>query len=161
MKYKQLKLSAVLMLCLGLTSIQAQEALLATGGEASGDGGSVSYSVGQAVFTINTGTNGSLSPGVQQPYEISIITGLEASNINLKVVAYPNPTTDFLTLEIEDLKLSTLYFELYDIQGKLLRTNTLTSNSTIILMKGLPSSSYFLKVTDSQKLVKTFKIIKK
>jgi hypothetical protein len=34
-------------------------------------------------------------------YEISVVTGIdEAKGINLSVTAYPNPTTDYLTLEV-------------------------------------------------------------
>ncbi len=61
MKHKQLQLSAVLLLGLGLTGLHAQESVNATGGNASGSGGSASYSVGQVVYTTNTGTNGSVT----------------------------------------------------------------------------------------------------
>ena len=45
MRHKRLKLSAVLLLGLGLTGLQAQTSVNATGGNASGSGGSASYSV--------------------------------------------------------------------------------------------------------------------
>ncbi len=73
MKYKNLKLSAILLLGLGLTGLQAQTSVNATGGNASGSGGSASYSVGQVVYTTHTGTNGSVAQGVQQPFEISVV----------------------------------------------------------------------------------------
>lgn len=59
MRHKKIKLCAVLLLGLGLTRLQAQEAIPASGGNATGNGGSASYSVGQVVYTTNTGTNGS------------------------------------------------------------------------------------------------------
>jgi len=106
MKYKKLKLSVILLLGLGLTGLQAQTSINATDGNASGSGGSVSYSVGQVVYTTNTGTTGSVAQGVQQPFEILVVTGLEeAKGINLSVSAYPNPTTDYLTLEVPDFSL--------------------------------------------------------
>ena len=99
MTQKILKLSIVLFLGLGLTGLQAQEAIPASGGEASGTGGTTSYSIGQVVYTINTGTNGSVAEGLQQPYEISMVTGIEqAKEINLLFSAYPNPATDLLIL---------------------------------------------------------------
>ena len=122
MRHKRLKLSAVLLLGLGLTGLQAQTSVNATGSNASGSGGSVSYSVGQVVYTTNTGTNGSVAQGVQQPFEISVVTGLEeAKGINLSVTAYPNPTTDYLTLSIADFDASKLSYQLYDMNGKLLQ----------------------------------------
>jgi hypothetical protein len=44
-----MKYLAVFLLILGLTRLQAQKAITATGGNASGSEGSVSYSVGQVV----------------------------------------------------------------------------------------------------------------
>lgn len=166
MRYKKLKLSVFLLLGLGITGLQAQEAIPASGGNASGSSGSVSYSVGQVVYQTHTGTNGSVAEGVQQPYEISVVTGLEeAKGINLTVSAYPNPTTDFLTLKVENYKTENLSYQLYDISGKLLENKKIESNETSISMTNLVSATYFLKVVKmqgiaSQKAVKTFKIIK-
>ena len=73
---------AILIVIVGFPLI-AQEAIPAAGSNAIGSGGSVSYSVGQVVYTINTGTNGSVAEGVQQPYEISVVVGIEqAKDIN-------------------------------------------------------------------------------
>jgi hypothetical protein len=161
MRHKRLKLSAVLLLGLGVTGLQAQESINATGGNASGSGGSASYSVGQVVYTTNTGTSGSVAQGVQQPYEISVVTGLEeAKGISLSVTAYPNPTTDYLTLEVKDFELSNLHFQLYDMNGKLLQSEKITGNQTSIGMSNLVPANYFVKVIQANKEVKTFKIIK-
>jgi len=161
MKYKKLKLSAVLLLGLGLTGLQAQESVNATGGNASGSGGSASYSVGQVAYQTHTGTNGSVSEGVQQPFEISVVTAIEeAKGINLSFTAYPNPTTDYLTLEVKEFELSNLHFQLYDINGKLLQNEKITGNQTSIVMSNLVPATYFVKVVQENKEVKTFKIIK-
>ena len=74
MKYKKLNLGSILLLGLGLTALQAQEVISASGGDASGGGSSVSCSYGQMVYSINIGTNGSVAEGVQQPYEISLVS---------------------------------------------------------------------------------------
>jgi len=161
MRHKRLKLSAVLLLVLGLTGLQAQTSVNATGGNASGSGGSASYSVGQVVYTTHTGTSGSVAQGVQQPYEISVVTGIEeAKGINLTVSAYPNPTTDYLTLEVKEFELSNLNFQLHDMQGKLLQSEKITGNQTSIVMNNLVPATYFVKVIQNGKEVKSFKIIK-
>ena len=149
------------MLGLGLTGLQAQTSVNATDGDVSGSGGSVSYSVGQVVYTTHTGTSGSVAEGVQQPYEISVVTGLEeAQSINLSVTAYPNPTTDYLTLRIDEFEISNLSFQLYDMNGKLLQNEKITGNQTSIVMSNLLPATYFVKVIQGNKEVKTFKIIK-
>jgi hypothetical protein len=162
MRHKRLKLSAVLLLGLGLTGLQAQESVNAIGGNASGSGGSASYSVGQVVYTTNTGTNGSVAQGVQQPYEISVVTAIEvAKGINLSITAYPNPTTDYLQLKVESETLKDLSFQLYDINGKLLQTKKLTDTKTQIKMSSYVPSTYFVKVIAGNQSIKEFKIIKK
>jgi len=164
MKYKRLKLSAVFLLGIGLTGLQAQEAIPATGGNASGSVGSANYSVGQVVYTTNTGTTGSVAQGVQQPYEISVVTGLEeAKGINLMVLAYPNPTTDFLNLKVDastTLSIQSMSYQLFDSSGKLLENKKLTSNETTITMENRLAGTYYVKVMQDNKEVKTFKIIK-
>jgi len=121
MRHKKLKLGTVLLLGLGITGIQAQTSVNATGGNASGSGGSASYSVGQVVYTKNTGINGTVAQGVQQPYEISVVTSIkEAKGISLSVSVFPNPTSDYLTLGIDEFEISNLSYQLYDMNGKLL-----------------------------------------
>ena len=162
MRRKQLKLSVVLLLGLGFaTSVLAQEAIPASGGNASGSGGSVSYSIGQVLYATNIGTNGSMAEGVQQPFEISVVVGIDQGrDINLKCTAYPNPATDLLTLEVEIPDNENLFFQLYDILGKLLVSKKLIDIKTTIPMSNLAPAIYFLKVTDNETVVKTFKIIK-
>jgi hypothetical protein len=161
MQYKKFTLSALILLGFGLTGIQAQQAVTVTGGEASGSGGSTSYSVGQVVYSTHTGTNGSVAQGVQQPFEISVVSAIEeAKGITLECSVYPNPATDILTLKVENVDLSTLTFQLYDMQGKLLESKKVEGRLTNIGMSNLAPANYFLKVTEGNKELKTFKIIR-
>lgn len=161
MRYKQLKLSAILVLGLGLVGLQAQEVIPTTGGESSGNGSTASYSVGQQVYQTYTGAGGSIAEGVQQPYEISVETGLEeVKGINLTVSAYPNPTANYLTLTVDNFELSTLTFQLYNMNGKLLQSRQISSKETSIIMSNLVPAIYFVEVIQRNKKIKTFKIIK-
>lgn len=161
MRNKKLKLFALFVLFSGLTGLQAQEAIPTTGGNASGSGGTVSYTVGQVAYTTQIGTNGTVAQGVQQPYEISVVSGIEDTEyIQLEFSAYPNPTADLLTLKVENYDNRNLSYQLYDISGKLLKKEKLTENEVTIPMTGFIPAIYFLKVIDNQKEIKTFKIIK-
>ena len=161
---RQQRLNLLTVFILGLvqtTGLQAQEVLPATGGNAAGSGGSVSYTIGQVFCIATTGINGSVTEGVQQPYEITVVVGMEeARGINLICRAYPNPTTDHLILEVESPDNESYFFQLYDMMGKLLASRKLMDIRTTIPMENFPPATYFLKVTDKQKVVKTFKIIK-
>ena len=160
MKKQVYYLIVIFLFCLG--RIQAQEATLASGGDATGSGGSSSYSVGQIVYTTYTGSNGSMAQGVQQPFEISAVLGVDDHlGINLNLVAYPNPTTDFLNLAITDMNYKDLSYQLFDLNGRLLSNNKLLNSNTKIIMKQLSSAVYYLKIIKNQKPIKIFKIIKK
>lgn len=159
MRNKKFKLIVLLLLGLGLTGLQAQKAVMATGGDGSGSGGSISYSVGQAAYVTMTGTNGTMAPGVQHPYEIYV--GLdEDKGITLSCAVYPNPSSDLLTLKVKNLNHSALSYCLYDMNGNTLENIKLTGDEARIDMSGFAPAIYFLKVSDNIKEVKTFKIIK-
>lgn len=165
MRYKILMLSATLLLCFISHGAYAQEVIPIIGGNATGSGGTVSYSIGQVVYTTNSGTNGSVVQGVQQPYEISVITGLEeAEGITLLCNAYPNPVTDQLIVHVDasaTLNIRMMQYQLYDSKGKLIVHKIPDGNETFIAMENLDPATYFLKVIQSGKEVKLFKIIKK
>lgn len=159
-KLKMLGLLLSLLIISWNSSI-AQESINTTGGDIQGSGGSVSYSAGQVEYHTSSTADASVAEGVQQPYEISVITGIEEGDgIEHTVKAYPNPTINKLTLEVKEFKISTMTFQLYDMEGKLLQSRKLTSKQTQISMSELPTGVYFLKVTQTQQAIKTFKIVK-
>lgn len=157
---KKIKIFALIFLHFSLINIKAQQANIATGGDALGSGGTIAYSVGQIVYTSNSSIVGSLVQGVQQPYEISIILGLEDNQINININAYPNPTNNLIILNVGNLELSNLNFHLFDTNGNLIESKKITNVSEYINLDNLVNSIYFLKVTANSKEVKTFKIIK-
>jgi len=154
-------LFTALLLGFGLAVANAQQSTNASGGKASGSGGTATYSVGQVVYTIATGSNGSLVQGVQQPFEISVVLGVEeAENVSLNLMAYPNPAKDRLTLKVGNHDGQNLSFLLFDLTGKLLHNAKVKSNETVINMQDYQSGIYFLKVFNTSKEIKTFKILK-
>ena len=159
-------LTLIIMLISGMNVVIAQEAVLTSGGDASSTNGSVSYSVGQMVYTTITGTDGSVAQGVQQPYEISVSTAIKnTEDILLEFKAYPNPVKDNLSLYAGKHDINNMYYQLLDIKGKILENKKITSIESTINMSGLPHGTYFLKVTYSSETssdeIKVFKITKK
>jgi hypothetical protein len=138
----------------------AQEASVTAGNEATGLGGSASYSIGQVVYTTNTGTTGAMAQGVQQPYEISTLGTNAFPEISLKCSAYPNPTSDILTIAIENHELTHFSYQLIDVTGKIIQTNKITQDQTIIDMRNSIAATYFIAISENNKVLKTFKIIK-
>ena len=161
MKQSKEILITIFLSCFLTVVSHAQGTIPATGGNASGSGGSVSYSVGQITYNTLSGTNGSVAQGVQQPFEISVVTGIEeAKGIDLILSAYPNPATDFVTLKVGNYDNSDLSYQLLDINGNLLENKIIEGAETTIPFGNRSPSVYILKVTDKNKVVKTFKIVK-
>jgi hypothetical protein len=139
----------------------AQQSINTSGGEISGSGGSTSITYGQIAFKTSTGSGYSDAQGVQQPYEISVALGIEeALGINIQISAFPNPTSDFILLNIKEYTFKTLDYQVYDVNGNLFASGTTCEKSTRIDLGMFPVSTYFLKVIDNQKEIKVFKIIK-
>lgn len=158
---KHLKITAIALFALLATmEVSAQETVPATGGDGTGTGGSCSYTVGQVMYSTNTGTNGSAAQGVQQPYEISTSVGIEVTEISLEFIAYPNPTTNSLTLKLGNYTNEKLTYQLHDIQGKLVYSKQIDSCNTLISVKDLPAGTYLLSVLDNLACIKTFRIVK-
>jgi len=161
MQHKKVQFIVLILLIFQLTGLQAQETVPVTGGNATGSGGAISYSVGQVSYSALTGPGGSVVQGVQQPFEISVVTGIEEANgIKLICSVYPNPTTEFLTLKVENYDLKNLSYKLFDAIGNQLESKKITGDQTIIPMGNLVIASYFLIITDNKKEIKSFKIIK-
>lgn len=145
-----------------MVSSFAQEAVIPAGGDGSGGGGSVAFSVGQILYTSSDGLSVAQIHGVQQPYEISIIIGLDKyKEIGLTLSTYPNPVTDLLILKVESLKWKDLNFQMYSSDGKILFSDKLLNAETNIDMSNLAPGMYLLRVCMEKDPVKTFKIIKK
>lgn len=157
----EIKKLLIVTLMLGAFQAQAQEAVVVSGGNASGTNGNVSYTVGQVVYTTNTGTTGSVAQGVQQPFEIQTVLGAENFNINLQLAVYPNPTTNWLQLEVRNTDFANLSYQLFDLNGRMILNEQITTETSSIQMERLPAAIFLLKVVSNNKEVKTFKIIKK
>ena len=139
---------------------QAQESTNASGGDVIGSGGSVAYSIGQVVYTTNTGSNGSEAKGVQHAYEIFTL-GIKEIELSIALIAFPNPTTDNLTLQISDYNKEKLSYQLFDTQGKQISNGQITTQQTQINMNSLPTATYFIDVVNQEnQKVQSLKIMK-
>ncbi len=140
----------------------SQESTTVSGGNATGIGGSSSYSVGQTTFTSQTSSGGLITLGVQQPYEIVTLGNDDFAEINLVMSAYPNPTTNLLNLVVNDDKWVGLSYQLFDMNSRTLSNlQKITASETSVSMQELQQGIYFLAVNNENKTLKTFKIIKK
>ena len=99
--------SLVVLFTFGTHTIQAQLVVDAAGGDANGDGGTVSYSVGQVFYTFIAAPGGMENQGVQQPVDFNALpvtlVNFEVNSVNGQVLVLWQTTAesnnDFFTVE--------------------------------------------------------------
>ncbi|MFZ1748649.1 MAG: T9SS type A sorting domain-containing protein [Saprospiraceae bacterium] len=143
---------------LGIFQFYSQNSIVASGGDSKGNGGSVSFSIGQIATSYITGQNGIVSEGVQYPYEIYIINDVD--NLMIGLAIYPNPVADDLILKFTGIISDATSIMISNIDGQVLGFKDITDLETYIDMGGFPPSTYFLSLIYKKRLLKTFKIIK-
>ncbi len=159
---KQLMTGFISFLVLLIASVvQAQQGTLSGGFDAKGSDGSVCYSIGQLVWDMYPGSNGSILQGMQQPYEISIVTSIdEIESISVNYMVFPNPTDGTVTIKVESLNDLKMRYQLIDIKGDCLLFGEIKSAETSVQMASLAPGVYLLGIFKNGIRIKIFKIIK-
>jgi len=142
-------------------NIQAQESVNSSGGNAIGSGGKLGYTIGQITYHQNSSGTHSASQGIQQSFEISTVLSVEnTEHLKLQLTAFPNPTTKYLTLSFGEKGKTRTAYQLFDVSGKLLQSKSNLQNKETVPMQNFSNGVYYLKVSNKNNLIKTFKIIK-
>lgn len=91
---------------------------------------------------------------------LSNVTGIEENAFG-QFNMYPNPATDKLNIEFQDLQASQLSVSVTDLSGRIVKQaeSTISQNKLTINTSGLTGGTYVIRVTDNQKvLVKKFSV---
>ncbi|MCB9203628.1 MAG: T9SS type A sorting domain-containing protein [Flavobacteriales bacterium] len=154
----------LILFMLGGTCIStfAQTDLVASGGDGLDVGGSVSFTVGQVFYQQNSSSTAVENQGVQQPYEISVITDVRQNGLSeVELQVYPNPTTDHITILATGELDEELTVQLFDALGQELTSTQLANSGTEIPMHALAAATYFLVIRNNNSEQKTYQIIKR
>ncbi len=74
MPHRQFLLTLMFLVGLGLPSLMAQQGVVATGGEATGAGGTVQRATGLTDFRFFSSDEGSVQYGIQQPDVLYVLS---------------------------------------------------------------------------------------
>ncbi len=77
--------------------------------------------------------------------------------ITLKL--YPNPMLDQSTLNIEDFSQEHVHLEIYDVSGRLIRTQVLYESNVILQRSDIGTGLFFLKITKDDRVLGSAKLI--
>jgi hypothetical protein len=167
MRHKRLKLIAVLLLGLGLTSLQAQTMYVK---ESSGT--QTAYTLSSVRKMTFSGGNATVqktdnSTGIYAMSSLKYLsfedltTGLEEQTEldNSNLIIYPNPVTDVLNVDLTGLA-SGGTISILTLEGKLLQEQKTEGENTVTLnLSQLPQGIYLCRYV-SRTVIKTVKIIK-
>lgn len=145
-----------------LPALMAQADLVSAGGDGASGGNSISFSLGQAFAAVTDAADGSVYQGVQQPYELFVVSLDREPGPELALRLFPNPTAGWLVLEYpEHLPVEQGWrYELRDIRGRSLDARDLAGPRTEILMMHQPPGAYVLSVFRQQERLQSFQVIK-
>lgn len=156
--------SLLSLMILSVICVFAQSDVVSTGGTASGNGGTVTYTIGQVAVQSYEESGVIISEGVQQPYEIQIIGVDDYPGITLNAMVYPNPTVGNIQLTIynEQFTMNNGSWEVnvFDMNGKLLFAKKIEGENTEIPMSHLAAGTYFVNVVSEKQVMKSFKVVK-
>ena len=90
------------------------------------------------------------------PREITEPTGI-AENENSSVNVYPNPTNGNVTVELNETATNVA---IYNMVGKLVRSQSISAGLNTVEMNGLTAGVYFLRIYNDNKIIGTAKVVR-
>ena len=152
---------SIIALLLLAFQVSAQSAFVTVGGEATGEGGSMSFSVGEVTYKSTVDNQYTISEGVQQAYTIKDITPDAIKNlVKIELSAYPNPTSDVLHLVVKDADIDGLSYSVSDVKGRTQEKGTIVGTESVIQFSQYLDGVYFVEVKQKGKMVKRFEVLK-
>lgn len=114
------------------------------------------YAVGPTFYGVYQDRKVNLVDENTTVYDATLST-VESDLENKNIKIFPNPTSDFIAIQIGGLNLQDLNIEMYDMQGKLIQEKTLKSGQTIgyFDIQTLYSGTYLIKIsTNNMSLIR-------
>ena len=150
----------ILIVCFVSAQSVTPELVSSSGGHYEGSSYQLDWSIGEVAVETYTGTTYTLSQGFHQnTYTVTAVKKLKFDNV--EITAYPNPTSDFITIKNSDKLQKDLTVEVADIQGKIYLIEKYTSDKKKVNFAKFSAGMYFLNVKLKGTTIKSFKIIKK
>ena len=134
----------------------SQVAVVPMGGHVSGSAGELTVSLGQCAtqtvydtaLTVSIRT-ASLTEGVLQSYLLIELSIDDAEPLACNIRLFPNPTTESLTLEVDDLA-PTLHYSLFSLNGQQLLEGRF-SQRAVLDVSNLLSGNYMQRIEDTER----------
>lgn len=153
-------IGSIIVLLLCALHVQGQQQVVSSAGNFhSNVSGSISWTLGElAVETLTTASN-ILTQGFQQSR--LTVTGIgDIPALDFEIVVFPNPASDHLIIRTDKEQIENLFYQLYDLSGKIILQDKFRETETTIPVNHLRSAVYLLRIIEGNRQVRSFKIVK-
>lgn len=119
------------------------------------------WSIGEVQTETYSANGHLLTQGFHQS-KYAVATAVNNINgLQFEITAFPNPTTDYVNLKVESIKVENLQYSITDLSGIELLNRQFLGNIEQINFSNFAIGSYFISILQKNRLIKSFKIIKK
>lgn len=87
------------------------------------------------------------------------ITGSSDISTKKNILIYPNPAKTNINITLSNKNVESTFLYIYDILGKLRKTQHLVTNNSTIDISNLNSGTYIIKISDNNQLLKMDRLI--
>ncbi|MGE0562706.1 MAG: T9SS type A sorting domain-containing protein [Flavobacteriales bacterium] len=107
--------------------------------------------VGNYLSVVEIGSNDPAQEWSQVNVHLTVATNIDNVESNISIMTYPNPTTSNLNIKA-DTKIDVV--SIYDLNGQLVKTVQVNSNTTLIEVNNLAKGNYVLDIKSGSNIVK-------
>lgn len=137
-----------------------QQTVLSWGGDAIGESGSISYSLGQVADEHYTSESGYCNEGVQQPFIPDTVTATFEVTSDLDFSLSPNPFRQEVILYANDALEFDIQYSIMDLTGRLQTSGTIHTTPHSIHLPDWPDGMYIMILRRDQLYIDAIKLIK-
>lgn len=121
------------------------------------------YAVGPTFYGVYANRKVTSITETVTTYTVATTGIYDQSLANVNVTVFPNPSSDLIAVQINDLNRENLDVELYDISGKLVQKTTLYQGTTIAYFdtKTLYAGQYFVRLGKNGSFISKTIVIEK
>ena len=117
------------------------------------------WSLGECITETHSAGSYVLTQGFHQ--NVYFVTNVEDLHADIKMSVYPNPTTDFITIEFPSAQQQDMIITISDMAGKVFLRKHIINNTEQLDFSAYACGVYFLIAEHNNQKIKSFTIIKK
>ena len=159
-----MKRLGLLVIGIGMTSLAfsqtASPELISSSGDSFNNATyQLDWSIGECVTATHTAGDFVITQGFHQ--NSYVVTTVEDLRADIEMSVYPNPTTDFVSLNFAKVSnFGKVSYTVTDFSGRVLQTANFAGDIEQINFSNYAVGTYFISVVENNQLIKSFKIIK-